>query len=475
MHLNTGVARRLLRRLPVATGLARRLLGRLPVATGVARGLLRRVPSTGLLRRVLDSRLLIPILATVLAMAGIAVGVVLVATGGQPSGRAWQPPLVPATRPAPGGSASPVVPLLGGSVNLGRAVPVASATPTPSAGTPAPAQVAPLGQLRQPDLLVIAPFSLPAQVQVAVSRLPGVTGTDPVEAAKVQINGAYTAVLGVDPSTFREFAAGPTAASNLLWQGVAGGGIAVSYTMGTLDRLSLGGGVTVTGSQSERLPVIAFGTVGIGGVDAVVSDSVARSLGMPAGNAIVVSAPPASVASLAKQIKGVLPPGAGVQSLVTLVTEPSAGLTNPPANAFDGGPMTVAELDTALRAAESRQGLPYVWGADGPSAFDCSGLVQWAFGQAGIRMPRVADDQARAGPAVPLSELEPGDLLFYHTDPTAPGYISHVAIYLGNGWMIQAPEPGLGVQIVPASFGSEFAGAIRVYPQIAAAAAASLT
>jgi cell wall-associated NlpC family hydrolase len=462
MHLNTDVARR--------------LLGLLPVATGVARGLLRRVPSAGLLRRVLDSRLLIPILATVLAMAGIAVGVVLAATGGQPSGRAWQPPPVPTTRPALGTSASPVVPLLGGSVDLGRAVPVASATPTPSAGTPAPgARVAPLGQLRQPDLLVIAPFSLPAQVRAAVSRLPGVTGTDPVEAAKVQINGAYTAVLGVDPSTFREFAAGPTAASNLLWQGVAGGGIAVSYTMGTLDRLALGGGVTVTGSQSERLPVIAFGTVGIGGVDAVVSDSVARSLGMPAGNAIVVSAPPASVASLAKQIKGVLPPGAGVQSLVTLVTEPSAGVTNPPANASGGGPMTVAELDTALRAAESRQGLPYVWGADGPSAFDCSGLVQWAFAQAGIRMPRVADDQARAGPAVPLSELEPGDLLFYHTDPTAPGYISHVAIYLGNGWMIQAPEPGLGVQIVPASFGSEFAGAIRVYPQIAAAAAASLT
>ena len=49
-----------------------------------------------------------------------------------------------------------------------------------------------------------------------------------------------------------------------------------------------------------------------------------------------------------------------------------------------------------------------------------------------------------------------------------------MAIYLGNGWMIQAPEPGLDVQIVPASFGSEFAGAIRVYPQIAAAADSSL-
>jgi cell wall-associated NlpC family hydrolase len=114
-----------------------------------------------------------------------------------------------------------------------------------------------------------------------------------------------------------------------------------------------------------------------------------------------------------------------------------------------------------------------VWGAAGPASFDCSGLVQWAFAQAGVSMPRVAADQARAGPAVPVSQLAPGDLLFYHTDPTAPGYISHVAIYLGNGWMIQAPQPGMDVQVVPASFGPQFAGAIRVYPRIAAGLAAS--
>ena len=136
--------------------------------------------------------------------------------------------------------------------------------------------------------------------------------------------------------------------------------------------------------------------------------------------------------------------------------------------------MTAAQLTTALRAAESRRGLPYVWGAAGPASFDCSGLVQWSFAQAGISMPRVAADQARAGPAVPVSQLQPGDLLFYHTDPTDPGYISHVAIYLGNGWMIQAPQPGMDVQVVPASFGSQFAGAIRVYPRLASGLAAGL-
>ena len=115
-----------------------------------------------------------------------------------------------------------------------------------------------------------------------------------------------------------------------------------------------------------------------------------------------------------------------------------------------------------------------MWGAAGPSSFDCSGLVQWSFAQAGISMPRVAADQARTGPAVPVSQLQPGDLLFYHTDPTDPGYISHVAIYLGSGWMIQAPQPGMDVEVVPASFGSQFAGAIRVYPRIASGLASGL-
>jgi cell wall-associated NlpC family hydrolase len=100
--------------------------------------------------------------------------------------------------------------------------------------------------------------------------------------------------------------------------------------------------------------------------------------------------------------------------------------------------------------------------------------VQWSFRQAGIVMPRVAADQALTGPSVPVSQLEPGDLLFYHTDPTDPTYISHVAIYIGNGWMLQAPEPGEDVQVVPADFGSEFAGAVRVNPAQAAAVAAQV-
>jgi len=432
---------------------------------------LRRSPSDGSPGPP-GSRRLVPVLVSLLVVTGTAAGVVLATAGGTPSAGTGTYPAVPSARPA-AVSAAPVVPLPGGTTEAGWAVPVASPRPAGSAGSGVPdTKVAPLRGLRQADLLVVAPFSLSRQVLATVSRQSGVTSADPIEAAKIKINGTYTAVLGVDPSTFREYAARPTAASDPLWQGVAAGGVAVSYTMGTLDRLSLGGGITVLGLRPQRLRVVAFGTVGIGGVDAVVSDSTARSLGMPAGNAIVISAPPATVASLAARIKRVLPRGAAVEPLVTLVTVPSAAGVIP--SAATGGAMTAAQLTTALRAAESKRGLPYVWGSAGPDSFDCSGLVQWSFAQAGVHMPRVAADQARTGPAVPVSQLEPGDLLFYHTDPTAPGYISHVAIYLGNGWMIQAPQPGLRVEVAPANFGSQFAGAIRVYPQLAAEVAAGL-
>jgi cell wall-associated NlpC family hydrolase len=428
-------------------------------------------------------RHLIPVLVSVLVAAGTAIGVVLASVGGGSPAAVTAPGRgIPQNSPDPAKSIEPVVPMLGGSADGSGTpitVPVARASATASAASRSAQQapVAPLRGLKQADLLVVAPFSLSPTVRAAVARLPGVTGTEPIEAAKIKINGAFAAVLGVNPSSFRGYAAPSTAASGKLWQGVAGGGVAVSYTMGTLDKLSLGGQVTVSGRQQpQRLPVVAFGTVGIGGVDAVVSDSIARSLGMPARNALVVSAPPDSVASLAARIKAVLPHGASVEPLVTEVTRPGGPppVGTIPGTSAAGGAMTAAQLTAALRAAESRRGLPYVWGAAGPSSFDCSGLVEWSFAQAGVSMPRVAADQAHAGPSVPVTQLRPGDLLFYHTDPTDPGYISHVAIYLGNGWMIQAPQPGKDVEVVPASFSSQFAGAVRVYPRTAAALASGL-
>ena len=233
-----------------------------------------------------------------------------------------------------------------------------------------------------------------------------------------------------------------------------------------------------TGVHVVTLAVGTLGTVGIGGIDAVVSDEVADSLGFPQNNAIVISATrTASFATLAKRIKKVLPHSAAVDQVAVQPSQPASSTAPTPATnspqPLVTGLLTLTQLQTVLSSAESRVGMPYVWGAAGPTSFDCSGLVQWSFRQAGIVMPRVAADQARTGPAVQVQNLQPGDLLFYHTDPTAPGYISHVAMYVGNGKMIQAPQPGMDVEIVPVDLGDGFAGAVAVSPRIAAKAAAT--
>ena len=100
---------------------------------------------------------------------------------------------------------------------------------------------------------------------------------------------------------------------------------------------------------------------------------------------------------------------------------------------------------TALAAAESQEGVPYVWGGETPGVgFDCSGLVQWAWRQAGVDLPRTAAAQYDAIAHVSLSDLQPGDLLFW-----GYGGISHVGMYVGGGDIINAPETGEVVRIEP--------------------------
>jgi len=408
----------------------------------------------------------------VLAALGAVAGVLVAVLSGPPQGsRQFGLPDVQAST---GGAAV----ITGVPLTVGAGARLLSDSPVPVVKTPATGgAVAALHRTVQPDLLVVAPFSLPDGLLAAVRKLPGLLQAERIEAVRMRVNGASTALLGVDPSQFRSFAARPTGAASGLWQGVADGGIAVSYTMGELDKIPLGGSVLASGQTPRRLPVVAFGTLGIGGVNAVVSDATATALGAPAGNAIVVGVRAGDITADAAAIGRLLPRGAGVEQLVTLVSTGTASTGTASTSTAGAGPVTVAAAPTAalgamLSAAMSRRGLPYVYGAAGPGSFDCSGLVQWSFAQAGITMPRTAAEQALAGPAVPVSQLQPGDLLFYHTDPTAPGYISHVGIYLGNGWMIQAPQPGMDVEVVHAYFGAEFAGAVRVSPAQAAAVAA---
>jgi peptidoglycan DL-endopeptidase CwlO len=355
----------------------------------------------------------------------------------------------------------------------GVVLPAGDSAAATAAGGAAAVQLAPVGVLEPADLFVVSSQSLPASSVSAIAGLVGVTAVNQLDAARLDINGVQVATLGVDPATFRQFAASPTATSSALWQNVADGDIVVSYEMGQQLAIPLGGTVSVAGTRTEELTVGGFGTVGISGVDAVVSDSVASSLGLPTGNALVISAPHARLSELMSAIENMLPAGAAVAPLVGQAPETGQPVTAGSAGGAgittaDGPGLTAAQTREFLAAALSRVGMEYVWGGAGPTVFDCSGLVQWSMRQAGISMPRVAADQALTGPSVPVADLQPGDLLFYHTDPTAPDYISHVAIYLGDGLMVQAPEPGMTVEVVPADFGAGFAGAVQVYPRVAA-------
>jgi len=112
----------------------------------------------------------------------------------------------------------------------------------------------------------------------------------------------------------------------------------------------------------------------------------------------------------------------------------------------------------AINAALAEVGTPYVWGGESTAGFDCSGLVQWSYAKAGIALPRVAQDQYDAGPAVPVgAPLAAGDLVFFGT---SRANVEHVGIYLGAGRMVDAPHTGAVVRVEPITgFDPRYVGA----------------
>jgi cell wall-associated NlpC family hydrolase len=135
-----------------------------------------------------------------------------------------------------------------------------------------------------------------------------------------------------------------------------------------------------------------------------------------------------------------VPPGDGGPEVLAAapggdIAPPEAALPMP------GGP--APEGMVAVQAALTRIGSPYSWGASGPSSFDCSGLVMWAFQQAGISLPHSSQALAQGGQAVSRDEMQPGDLVTYYSDA------SHVAIYIGDGMMVHASTYGTPVRVAP--------------------------
>jgi len=320
--------------------------------------------------------------------------------------------------------------------------------------------VAPLGDLRKPNVFVVTRKPITRAHLQKIARLPGVRALELADAASITLDGKRVQTLAVEPSTFRAYTPKVTAASDPLWTNVAAGDVAVSFVLGNDGGLALHSKVS---GPAGPLRVGAYATTGFGAVDAVVSRETGRALGLPHDNALIISAPKADSARLSAKLRKLLPRGTQTAMVNPVLPAPKARPRSWPAGSF----MTGEQLTVALQAAVSKLGRPYVWGAEGPSTFDCSGLVQWAFAQAGVRMPRVTHQQWVTGPQVSLSQAHPGDLLFWRNDPTNPAYISHVAIYWGNGKMLHAPRTGDVVKIVPVST-RNLAGVVRVSPQAAA-------
>nr|BFD84022.1 transglycosylase TgdA [Streptomyces sp. Xyl84] len=157
---------------------------------------------------------------------------------------------------------------------------------------------------------------------------------------------------------------------------------------------------------------------------------------------------------------GGVPPYAETQNYVKTITTLAQSFAAP-----------VSRLDPSKQAAgaisyaQSKLGTPYLWGGEGTAEqggrFDCSGLTQAAYRSVGITLPRVANDQYNAGPHPQRDELLPGDLVFFSHDLSDSRAIHHVGIYVGGGYMIDAPYTGAVIRFDPID-GSDYFGATRV-------------
>ncbi|MEU1786184.1 NlpC/P60 family protein [Streptomyces sparsogenes] len=134
--------------------------------------------------------------------------------------------------------------------------------------------------------------------------------------------------------------------------------------------------------------------------------------------------------------------------------EPTPRTTTAPHRAPRRPFASAAAGQRALRYAMNQIGKPYVWGAEGPGSFDCSGLTSQAWAHAGRPIPRTSQEQWRRLPRVKLNRLRPGDLVVYFKGAT------HVAIYAGNGMVVQAPRPGTRVKLSPLA-SNPLRGAVR--------------
>lgn len=170
-----------------------------------------------------------------------------------------------------------------------------------------------------------------------------------------------------------------------------------------------------------------------------------RSLGLTVATttaAALTALLPATPAAAAPQ----LAPAAPVSTRVgTTPTRTAPAVVTPAAlvraTADAAGRVEAARGTSAMAKAMSKIGSPYRWGATGPNAFDCSGLVSWSYKQIGVSLPRSSAAMSRVGTPVSKSALRPGDLVFFYKP------VSHVAIYIGDGKVVHASTSGQPVKV----------------------------
>ena len=155
-----------------------------------------------------------------------------------------------------------------------------------------------------------------------------------------------------------------------------------------------------------------------------------------------------------------------VASLAAVFVAPAGLSTALPASGA-GRVISGSPSPLVVEIARTQVGKPYVWGGAWPEiGFDCSGLVQWAHRQVGIALPRTAQQQFNATARISPEQIRPGDLVFFaYTNPLSVDPVTHVGIYVGHGWMVNAPDDGDVVREMPVFtgfWGAHYAGAGRV-------------
>jgi hypothetical protein len=359
-------------------------------------------------------------------------------------------------------AAHAAVPATGLPAVLGHGAVAATAAPAEPVPFASPAiKVLRPRRLIQPDLLVMHVGGLSTQARTVIRGYRGVRSTLTLATGPVHLAGAVASALSADPAGLRQWTPGPTARSDALWNNIASGQLAASFDVGKNLHLPLGGPVALrgpAGSPRLSLRLGALASLALPGLDLTVSPTRAAQLKLTPNAAMLVSvAPDTDLLGVRDQLRSELGPGTDVQLLhqVAIVRDAGSFLTR-------------MQLADVLRAAQSRIGAPYVWGATGPDSFDCSGLVGYAFNAAGVALPRTSEQLWFAGPHVASFDARAGDLLFWANDPAAPNDIDHVAIYLGGGMMVSAPHTGDVVHVGPV-YGTNFRGVVRVDPAAAAA------